>query len=435
MATVKLGRVRPVLKGDYDSALTYESMDSVRRNGNVYQAVQDVPAGALPEAPDSIYWLCIGMKGENGQDGRDGANGAPGPQGEPGPQGIQGAQGPEGPAGADGATGPQGPAGPQGPKGDTPPLYSGVDSPALDVAASAAAVKTAYDKAMDAGNAASFYAICNTAEDVAEKAITVNDFKLVTGARVIVYFTVHNKALNPQLNVSGTGAFPIRYRTRPIHSAYLTAGRIYMFVFAGKGYELVGDLQSNIAPSYFTGATDSTAGSGGIVPGPPKGKQNAFLRGDATWADIPDTFPAGGIILWSGAVNAIPAGWHLCDGTSGTPDLRDRFVVGAGNTYDVGANGGNITANAALSGSTGATTLNAGQMPSHAHYIGTLGSWTSSGESYNRAEFVGGTSSSAGTGRNTGGAGGNGSHTHPLTGNVSVSTLPPYYALAYIMKL
>lgn len=154
MATVKLGRVRPVLKGDYDPTLSYEAMDCVRRNGNAYQAVREVPAGALPEAPDSIYWICIGMKGADGQDGKDGADGAPGPQGEPGPQGIQGEQGPQGPAGADGAAGPQGPSGPQGPKGDTPPLYSGVDSTAKDVAATAYAVKTAYDKAVAAENTA-----------------------------------------------------------------------------------------------------------------------------------------------------------------------------------------------------------------------------------------------------------------------------------------
>ena len=154
MATVKLGRVRLVFKGDYDPALSYEAMDCVRRNGNAYQAVREVPAGALPEAPDSIYWICIGMKGADGQDGKDGADGAPGPQGEPGPQGIQGEQGPQGPAGADGAAGPQGPSGPQGPKGDTPPLYSGVDSTAEDVAATACAVKTAYDKAVAAENTA-----------------------------------------------------------------------------------------------------------------------------------------------------------------------------------------------------------------------------------------------------------------------------------------
>ena len=50
--------------------------------------------------------------------------------------------------------------------------------------------------------------------------------------------------------------------------------------------------------------------------------------------------PIGGIILWSGASTAIPTNWKLCDGTNGTPNLRDKFVIGAGNTYAVGATGG-----------------------------------------------------------------------------------------------
>jgi hypothetical protein len=39
--------------------------------------------------------------------------------------------------------------------------------------------------------------------------------------------------------------------------------------------------------------------------------------------------PVGGITMWSGAIAAIPAGWGLCDGTNGTPDLRDKFIIGA----------------------------------------------------------------------------------------------------------
>ena len=37
----------------------------------------------------------------------------------------------------------------------------------------------------------------------------------------------------------------------------------------------------------------------------------------------------GVIVLWSGAIAEVPPGWGLCDGSQGTPDLRDRFVVGA----------------------------------------------------------------------------------------------------------
>jgi hypothetical protein len=50
--------------------------------------------------------------------------------------------------------------------------------------------------------------------------------------------------------------------------------------------------------------------------------------------------PSGGIIMWSGSIGSVPSGYYLCDGTNGTPDLRDRFVVGSGSTYAVGNTGG-----------------------------------------------------------------------------------------------
>ena len=56
------------------------------------------------------------------------------------------------------------------------------------------------------------------------------------------------------------------------------------------------------------------------------------------------TLPTGMILLWSGAIGSIPSGYYLCDGNNGTPDLRDRFIVGAGNTYAVNATGGSADA-------------------------------------------------------------------------------------------
>ena len=53
--------------------------------------------------------------------------------------------------------------------------------------------------------------------------------------------------------------------------------------------------------------------------------------------------PSGIITMWSGAIEDIPLGWALCDGSNGTPDLRDRFVIGAGNAYDPGDMGGGET--------------------------------------------------------------------------------------------
>jgi hypothetical protein len=53
--------------------------------------------------------------------------------------------------------------------------------------------------------------------------------------------------------------------------------------------------------------------------------------------------PSGGIIIWSGAATAIPSGYALCNGSNGTPNLQDSFVVGAGNSYSVNAGGGFVS--------------------------------------------------------------------------------------------
>ncbi len=149
--------------------------------------------------------------------------------------------------------------------------------------------------------------------------------------------------------------------------------------------------------------------------------------------DIPSAIPSGFIGMWSGAVNAIPIGWVLCNGENGTPDLRDRFVLGAGGSYSMGENGGNTSAS--ISGTTGETTLTIAQIPSHSHLLvadkgdGLSGgnyTPTMHGTAQNFTGFVRGEIYTAG-------AGGGGSHSHSLSG--SVQTLPPFYALCFIMKL
>lgn len=75
--------------------------------------------------------------------------------------------------------------------------------------------------------------------------------------------------------------------------------------------------------------------------------------------------PVGTISMWVGSVGDIPAGWHLCDGTNGTPDLRDRFVVGAGNKYNPGSSGStSLLLPGSSSGASGETTrINAVHAP------------------------------------------------------------------------
>ena len=90
-----------------------------------------------------------------------------------------------------------------------------------------------------------------------------------------------------------------------------------------------------------------------------------------TFSGIPDSFPSGGIIIWSGAENQIPNGWSLCDGSNGTPDLRNKFVVGASSgTGDTTYPGLSVNA---TGGSANATLVSHSHtVDSHSHSDGTL---------------------------------------------------------------
>jgi len=180
---------------------------------------------------------------------------------------------------------------------------------------------------------------------------------------------------------------------------------------------------------------------------PPSGIQGVEVSAAQINTAATHYVPIGGIIMWSGSVLNIPTGWTLCDGTDSTPDLRDRFVVGAGSAYDVGDTGGTST-----------VTLTQAQMPSHSHSSGTLSGVTNTtgdhihgmvgGVGSGRSDFFAGSSNDYGAGKgdvqsgyNTGSAGSH-SHNVSLTGGSTGSTgdteshenRPPYYALAYIMK-
>lgn len=152
--------------------------------------------------------------------------------------------------------------------------------------------------------------------------------------------------------------------------------------------------------------------------------------------------PSGFIGMWSGSTETIPTGWALCDGENNTPDLRDRFIVGAGSTYAVDATGGSTTK--AISGSVGSTTLATSTTPSHSHksVSNTTSSTAITSSTYTaRAtdESAGnymltGTSTAPTLGQTTS-VGSSGAHTHSFSGTSLTGLLPPYYALAYIMKI
>jgi hypothetical protein len=143
---------------------------------------------------------------------------------------------------------------------------------------------------------------------------------------------------------------------------------------------------------------------------------------------ITSAFPSGGIILWSGSVATIPSGWVLCNGSNSTPDLRDKFIVGAGGGYAVAATGG--SANAIVVSHTH-TATSAVTDPGHSHtylknvqpqYTGTGVYTTDVWDNQSASTSTASTGITVSTTNSTEGSSG------------TNANLPPYYALCYIMK-
>jgi len=133
----------------------------------------------------------------------------------------------------------------------------------------------------------------------------------------------------------------------------------------------------------------------------------------------------GSIMIWSGATNNIPTGWQLCNGTNGSPDLRDKFVVGAGSTYSVDATGGSTTDTVNISGS---DTVNISGSDSVTISGNTGGVQTGGGGQPFQNGSTGHTHSFSGTATVNITA----SDTVNISGSDTVNTVPPYYALCYI---
>lgn len=154
-----------------------------------------------------------------------------------------------------------------------------------------------------------------------------------------------------------------------------------------------------------------------------------------------DVVPQGVILMWSGETTTIPAGWALCDGTAPTPDLRDRFIIGADTTNE-NTSGGTVSASAALA--THATHATHAGHSNHAVTQPTAhGGLTTGGPSATFAVLTSSVSSTPTATHN---------HTVPLTNNHvgtavdahsahaahdahDVHAIIKFYRLAFIMKL
>lgn len=201
------------------------------------------------------------------------------------------------------------------------------------------------------------------------------------------------------------------------------------------------------ASSHNHGASNITSGTLSVLRG---GTGRAiltsgyFLRGNGTASVTMSSIdqvktvlgitslPSGIIAMWSGSSTDIPTGWLLCDGSNGTPDLRNRFIVGAGSTYSPKATGGEATHK-----------LTTAEMPSHNHTLSSSGlyvniQWALSpgGSDPRSAPYYHGESNDGNTR--------SGTYQHPVTAGSSAiansgsdqphNNLPPYYALCFIMK-
>jgi hypothetical protein len=139
---------------------------------------------------------------------------------------------------------------------------------------------------------------------------------------------------------------------------------------------------------------------------------------------VASVLPTGMILLWSGSIGSIPAGFLLCDGTNSTPDLRDRFVVGAGSSYSVNQTGG--SADAIVVSHTHTATVTD---PGHVHPFANpvvqlpLGSTATQLQAVTTGALLTGSAVTGITVANaTAGTSGTGQN------------IPPYFALCYIMK-
>jgi microcystin-dependent protein len=144
--------------------------------------------------------------------------------------------------------------------------------------------------------------------------------------------------------------------------------------------------------------------------------------------------PAGTIVMWSGS--NLPVGWAICDGENGTPDLRGKFIVGL-NTEDPSHNAVGKTGGAAT------VVLNENQLPKHKHMIEKAPLDDRNFTDGNNRQILGvvGDKGSNDADKNSGGAnsGSNpskrGRYTTEVGDNQPIENRPPFYTLAYIMKL
>jgi len=221
----------------------------------------------------------------------------------------------------------------------------------------------------------------------------------LSGGKLYSYQAGSSTPLATYTTISGTiaNANPIILGTdgRAPNEIWLTFGYNYKFI-----------LQDSVGATIAT--YDDIYGILGTIPA------------------VASVLPTGMILLWSGSIGSIPAGFLLCDGTNSTPDLRNRFVVGAGSSYSVNQTGGSADAIVVSHTHTATSVVTD---PGHNHTVtitpisdsgtGSPSRMTDSGSTTTSTATTGITVATTNATAGTSGTGAN---------------IPPYFALCYIMK-
>lgn len=339
----------------------------------------------------------VGSQGISGSAVAQGTQGTQGRQGVAGQgtQGIQGfgTQGTNGSAVAQGSQGIQGRTGPPSVAANTQILYNNDEL----VTGDSALTWDKITKTITVG-------LGSTAGTTLIKgyysngALTVFGTEYSSGGPMLGYAVTPSTTATDTL-VSATNSGPLQ------RAAYTIAGNTHKW-FSGPGQTVASGINVTVTKMMYLDNTGLTING------------NLTLNG-GTFANA---IPTGGIIMWSGG--SVPTGWVLCDGDNSTPDLRNRFIVGAGSAYTGGDTGGTKDA-VVVSHTHGITD------PGHAHNS-QYDTRTPGSIDYN------------GAGSEIGGMGS--PYTYPTTNastGITINTagesgtsknLPPYYALAFIMK-
>jgi len=231
---------------------------------------------------------------------------------------------------------------------------------------------------------------------------------------------------------------------------------------------LVGNVTGNLTGNAVGNHSGSFTGDldvrGKVVLMDPGQIELAWLSTEAQNFIVNSGVPIGTVVMFAGPLTSIPLNWFLCDGTNGTPDLRSKFIVGAGagGDYVLGDAGGALTHTHAATvdnggshshtGTVGGTAITIAQMPAHWHangvtdqntnlvfsrgYVAAASATPKCIDDNGASGIYEGKTSTDGTGDTHSHSlviDSGGSHTHTAA-NASTDHLPPYYALYYIMK-